>query len=254
MKETWELAYEDYVSGMKYKEIAQKYDVTLNTVKSWKTRHWNKLSSKKGVHTKKDKSVHTKRKRGGQPGNKNATGPPGNKHAEKHGFFSKWLPEETQQIIGEMPTNELETLWMNIQLQFAAIIRSQKIMHVIDQHDKTVEKIEYKDGNVTGERWEVQQAWDKQATFLSAQSRAMKTLESMIKNYTEMLHQNWDIASKEQKARLELLQAQKKKLEQVDDSDEKEKQEKMDTISDLINQMNEPSEEDYYEVSSFSKI
>ena len=68
---------------MKYKEIAEKYNVTLNTVKSWKTRHWNK----QGVHTKKNKSVHTKRKRGGQPGNKNATGPPGNKHAEKHAFF-----------------------------------------------------------------------------------------------------------------------------------------------------------------------
>lgn len=208
MKENWELAYEDYKNGMKYKEIAEKYNVTLNTVKSWKTRHWNK-----GVHTKGKESVHTKRKRGGQPGNKNATGPPGDKHAEKHGFFSKWLPEETKQIIGEMPTNELETLWMNIQLQFAAIIRAQKLMYVIDQDDKTVEKVEQKNGNVIGARWEVQQAWDKQATFMNAQSRAMKTLESMIKNYTELLHQNWDVASEEQKARLELLQAQKKKLE-----------------------------------------
>lgn len=200
MKENWELAYEDYKKGLKRKEIAEKYNVSINTVKSWKTRHWNKMDKKEGAPPKK--------KRGAPLGNKNATGPPGNKHAEKHGFFSKWLPEETQQIIGEMPTNEIDTLWMNIQLQFAAIIRAQKLMYVHDQQDKTVEKIEEKDGNVIGERWEVQQAWDKQATFLSAQSRAMKTLESMIKQYNDMLHKNWDMVTEEQKERVNLIRAQ----------------------------------------------
>ena len=120
--------------------------------------------------------------------------------------------------------NELDILWSNIQLQFAAIIRAQNLMHVKDQSDKTVEKVEEKDGNVVGERWEIQQAWDKQATFLSAQSRAMKTLESMIKQYDEMLHKNWDIASEEQKERLELLKVQRKKLEMdagTEDDDEK---------------------------------
>lgn len=200
MKENWELAYEDYKKGLKRKEIADKYNVSINTVKSWKTRHWNKMDKKEGAPPKK--------KKGAPLGNKNATGPPGNKHAEKHGFFSKWLPEETQQIIGEMPTNEIDTLWMNIQLQFAAIIRAQKLMYVHDQQDKTIEKIEEKDGNVVGERWEVQQAWDKQATFLSAQSRAMKTLESMIKQYNDMLHKNWDMVTEEQKERVNLIRAQ----------------------------------------------
>lgn len=200
MKENWELAYDDYKRGLKRKEIAEKYNVSINTVKSWKTRHWNKMDKKEGAPPKK--------KRGAPLGNKNATGPPGNKHAEKHGFFSKWLPEETQQIIGEMPTNEIDTLWMNIQLQFAAIIRAQKLMYVHDQEDKTIEKIEEKDGNVIGERWEVQQAWDKQATFLSAQSRAMKTLESMIKQYNDMLHKNWDMVTEEQKERVNLIRAQ----------------------------------------------
>ena len=50
-----ELAYQDYLKGMKYKEIAEKYGVTINTVKSWKTRYkWSK-DSKKGVHTKTEK-------------------------------------------------------------------------------------------------------------------------------------------------------------------------------------------------------
>lgn len=46
----YELAENDYMSGMKYKDIARKYGVTLNTVKSWKKRYnWDR----KGVHTKK---------------------------------------------------------------------------------------------------------------------------------------------------------------------------------------------------------
>lgn len=50
-----ELAYIDYLKGMKYKEIAEKYGVTINTVKSWKTRYkWSK-DDKKSVHTKTEK-------------------------------------------------------------------------------------------------------------------------------------------------------------------------------------------------------
>lgn len=50
-----ELAYQDYLNGMKYKEIAEKYGVTINTVKSWKTRYkWSK-DGKKSVHTKTKK-------------------------------------------------------------------------------------------------------------------------------------------------------------------------------------------------------
>ncbi|RGN00896.1 hypothetical protein DXB84_02500 [Fusobacterium mortiferum] len=45
---------------MKYKEIAQKYGVTLNTVKSWKTRYWNDEKKKK-VCTPNKKSMHTKK-------------------------------------------------------------------------------------------------------------------------------------------------------------------------------------------------
>ena len=33
-------AYKDYCNGMKYRDIAVKYGVSLSTVKSWATRHW----------------------------------------------------------------------------------------------------------------------------------------------------------------------------------------------------------------------
>ena len=214
------LAEQDYMSGMKYKDIAEKYGVTLNTVKSWKVRYgWNK----KGVHTKSEKVCTQKRKHGGQPGNKNAVGhgaPSKNKNAEKFGFFSKYLPEETVSIIQEMPTDPLDVLWDQIQIAYAAIIRAQQIMYVRDRDDKTIEKIEEKDGNVIGERWEVQQAWDKQGKFLQAQARAQSELRSLIKQYDELLHKRWDLASDEQKARIAQIKAQTDKLKGTDNEEE----------------------------------
>lgn len=41
----WELAYEDYKKGLKYREIAEKHGVSLSAVKSWKMRKWDKLDS-----------------------------------------------------------------------------------------------------------------------------------------------------------------------------------------------------------------
>jgi len=181
------LAEQDYMAGMKYKDIADKYGVSLNTVKSWKVRHkWDK----KSVHTKSEKVCTQKKKHGGQPGNKNAVGhgaPKRNKNAEKFGFFSKYLPEETVSIIQEMPADPLDVLWDQIQIAYAAIIRAQQIMYVRDRDDLTTTQIQEKNGDsVTEERWEVQQAWDKQASFLKAQARAQSELRSMIRQYKEL--------------------------------------------------------------------
>ena len=53
-------AQHDYELGMKYKDIAEKYGVALNTVRSWKTRYkWQRKKRKKDVHINQ-KDVHTK--------------------------------------------------------------------------------------------------------------------------------------------------------------------------------------------------
>ena len=61
-------------------------------------------------------------------------------------------------------------------------------------------------------RQELQFAWDKQANFLQAQSKAMKTLEGLINSYEKLLNTNWDLASEEQKTRVEKLKAEVNKL------------------------------------------
>lgn len=204
------------MSGMKYKDIADKYGVSLNTVKSWKVRHkWDK----KGMHTKSEKVCTQKKKHGGQPGNKNAVGhgaPKGNQNARKHGFFSRYLPEDTLEIFNALDDfDPLDLLWDQIRLAYTAILRAQPIMYVKDKDDKTKSKIEKKRGNVSGEKWEIQYAWDKQASFLAAQAKAQSELRNMIRQYDELLHKNWDLASEEQKARIEVLRSK------AADSDEK---------------------------------
>lgn len=197
-----------YLEGGKLVEIASQLNLPEGTVRRWKCTHkWdNERSDKKNERSQK-------RKRGAQPGNHNSSGgPPGNKKAEKFGFFSKYLPEETVSIIQEMPTDPLDILWDQIQIAYAAIIRAQQIMYVRDAEDKTVEKVERKDGNVIGEKWEVQQAWDKQANFLSAQARAQKELGQLIHRYDELLHKNWELATEEQKTRIEQMRANTERI------------------------------------------
>lgn len=241
-EEVRDRAFEDYKKGMKYKQIAEKYGVSLSAVKSWATRYWKK----EGCNQKEKKLQPKKKKvatRGAPSGNKNAIGnkggaaPQQNKNAEKYGFFSKYLPEETREIFSAIEqADPLDLLWHQIQIAYAAIIRAQRIAYVRDRNDKTIEKVEEKKGKIIGEKWEVQQAWDKQNEFLKAQARAQGELRSLIKQYDEMLHKNWDLATEEQRARIANMKAQTERLsaaptdgendgvEIINDADEKASQ------------------------------
>ncbi|MFR1309637.1 MAG: helix-turn-helix domain-containing protein [Gallintestinimicrobium sp.] len=57
-----EQAFRDYQEGMKYKEIAEKYGVSLSTVKSWASRYWKKVATlKKKVATKREKGCNQRK-------------------------------------------------------------------------------------------------------------------------------------------------------------------------------------------------
>ncbi len=216
-----EQAKRDYVAGMKYKDLAQKYGVSINTIKSWKQRYkWNR----KGMHTKEKVCTQKKSKQGAPPGNKNAVGnqggaPEGNNHAVKHGFFSRIFPddEETLEIIGQIQVKSpLEILWEQIIIQYTAIARAQKLMFVKDQEDITslLKRERYTEKSEERE-YEIQFAWDKHATFLNAQSRAMRDLERLIARYEELLIK--DLATEEQQLKINKLKAE---LEQMKDPED----------------------------------
>jgi uncharacterized protein YjcR len=65
---------------------------------------------------------------------------------------------------------------------------------------------------VTEEEFEFQFAWDRQATLLTAQSRAMGTLQSLIKQYEEMCRQG--NADEEQQLRIGKLKGEVALLKQ----------------------------------------
>lgn len=220
-----------YLKGVKLVEIASQLSLPEGTVRRWKCTHkWDSERSDKKANVRK-------RKKGGQPGNKNATGPPENKNAEKYGFFSKYLPDETREIFSAIEqADPLDLLWHQIQIAYAAIVRAQRIAYVKDQDDKTIEKIEEKVGNVIGQKWEVQQAWDKQENFLKAQARAQGELRAMIKQYDEMLHKDWEAASEEQKARIEQIRTNTARMSSGDSD--------MDEGVEIINDAPEETSQD----------
>lgn len=88
----WEIAYNDYLQGMKYADIAEKHGVALSTVKSWAVRYWKHVD--KGCATgceqtgSQPKKVARKKRQGAPFGNQNAKGhgaPRGNQNAKgKH--------------------------------------------------------------------------------------------------------------------------------------------------------------------------
>lgn len=220
MKQKHELAQEDYMQGMKYKDIAEKHDVSVNTVKSWKTRYkWDR----KGVHTSNGK-VRTQKKTGAPINNKNALGnsgnknpkwgnknavghgpPKGNDNAVTHGFFRKHFPEDVADLAAEiMEKNPIDMLWENITIQYTAIIRAQRLMFVKDQEDTSREVKKETD---MGTEYEIQFAWDKHATFLNAQSRAMSTLSSLIRDFDKLAN-----IDDERRAKLNLMNAQIDKI------------------------------------------
>ncbi|MCO7171566.1 phage terminase small subunit [[Clostridium] scindens] len=216
-------AEELYKSGMKLVEIASQLNVSEGTVRSWKNRY--RFDGSNATLRKNNRNV-AKKKHGGQPGNKNAVGhgaPKGNQNARKHGLFSRYLPEDTLEIFNALDdVDPLDLLWDQIRLAYTAILRAQPIMYVKDKDDKTKSKIEKKRGNVSGEKWEIQYAWDKQASFLAAQAKAQSELRNMIRQYDELLHKNWDLASEEQKARIDQMKANTERLKRDADPDDGE--------------------------------
>lgn len=190
----------------------------------------NEKSSKISVWKNQDRWDEKYINKGGAPkGNlnnlKNGMHLDPTKHLEED-FLKKYIPNATKKIIvetAEAGLNTLDILWSNIQLQFAAIVRSQRIMNVTSKNEmikelkKTKVQKELQESEETGkeelvetyreEEFEFQFAWDRQATFLTAQSKAMTTLQNMIAKYEELLHKNWDLSSLEQKLRINKLKA-----------------------------------------------
>lgn len=183
------------------KTIAERLGVSPNQVRKWKsTDKW--AADLNGNVTKPQKeryhSMKGNRNADGNQGNLHASPPIRNQNAMIHGLFSKYLPTETGEIMDAVSDRDpVDLIWDQIQLQYAAIIRAQKIMYVADADDLSHKQSAYSEGEVaSGETFALQYAWDKQANFLAAQSRAMGTLSNLIKQFTAMADEKDERAKK----------------------------------------------------------
>lgn len=206
-------------------EIATELNKSSSTIRKWKSLDsWE--DELKGSAPLNKRSAPLKNNQNAVENKGGA--PPKNQNAMSHGLFSKWLPDETNELMGAMKEQEpSDIIWTNIEIQYAAIIRSQKIMYVDDKNDLTKEKSGYSSGNVSSETYAVQFAWDKQASFLQAQSRAMGTLSSLIKQFVAIADEQ-----DERKIKLELMQAQVMKLKSETKETTKETTYIIDDIED----------------------
>ncbi|WP_242145568.1 MULTISPECIES: phage terminase small subunit [unclassified Bacillus cereus group] len=219
------------ITNRKIAELLSTSERTVNekTVGGWKTKDkW--MQQLKGVLHKNERSTPKKnteysKKKPGAPkgnknavnnrggakkGNKNAVGNSGgaaplrNGNAVTHGLYRKYLPQEIYDLKKELEeavsNDPLSILWESIMLHHAQIIHAQRIMFVRDNEDMTKE-LRKKKLTESGfeEEWEIQFAWDKQASFLNAQSKAMTTLVGLIEKYDKLAN------TEEQKLRIEKL-------------------------------------------------
>ena len=134
-----EQAREMFLSGKKLIDIAVALDVPEGTVRSWKNRYgWANATLQKPKR-------NVTRKRGGQPGNKNAvghggTGPPGNKNAVTTGELETLLfdcldPEE-RRLADAVPADKEQLILQEIRL---LTVREHRMLRRIEALRKAEE-------------------------------------------------------------------------------------------------------------------
>ncbi|MEC5307796.1 phage terminase small subunit [Bacillus thuringiensis] len=219
------------ITNRKIAELLSTSEKTVSekTVGGWKSKDgWidklNGVLHKNERSTPKKDTEYSKKKPGAPKGNKNAinnrggakkgnknavgnsggSAPLRNGNAVTHGLYRKYLPQEIfdlkEELIEAINNDPLAIIWESIMLQYTQIIHAQRIMFVKDNEDMTKELRKNKlTESGYEEEWEIQFAWDKQASFLNAQSKAMSTLVTLIEKYDRLAN------TEEQKLRIEKL-------------------------------------------------
>ena len=215
----YEQAENDYMTGMKYKDIALKYGVSINTVKSWKKRYeWER----KGVHTKEEKSVHTKnikvctqkridrcRKKKAVVEEENAV----NENAdltEKQQLFCVYFVKYLNDTKAYLKVYKCS--------EYAARVNGSKMLTNANIK-KEIEKL--KQNKLNQNYLEAEDIFQKyiDIAFGEVDGFCVRTQDQL--KALNWLSEHIGIATEEQKARLELLKAQKHSI-QKDDAESKD--------------------------------
>lgn len=136
-----------WMRGLSYRQISEKYDIPVNTIKSWANREWKKdeeaVSKKKRVAEKNATATGENKTgcRGGQYGNSNAIGnkggaPKGNQNGVIHGGYRTTnldtLDEDEMEYIRRYDEATEEDLLME-QIRLYTI-RERRLMKAINKY------------------------------------------------------------------------------------------------------------------------
>lgn len=206
-------------------EIATELNKSSSTIRKWKSLDsWE--DELKGSAPLNKRSAPLKNNQNAVENKGGA--PPKNQNAMSHGLFSKWIPDETNELMDILEERDpSDIIWDNIKIQHANIIRSQKIMYVKDENDLLRENSSSGWGESGSDSYKVVYAYERQASLLQAQSRAMGTLSSLIKQFVAIAD-----GQDERKIKLELMQAQVMKLRSETKATTKETTYIIDDIED----------------------
>lgn len=187
----------------KLSEIAAELGLNPSMVRRWKSvDKWDEIPI-------------TGRPRGAKRGNQNAKGnkggkggPEGNQKALKHGFFSKFMPQdpefmEIREIVETMSPADM--IWENILTLYQQLIWGRRITFVQDKNDVTKVLKKKKPGMFgTEQEWEYQQAWDKYNNAIKAQATVMRELRAAIKQFISIAPEKDDRRLKLDKMKTEI--------------------------------------------------
>lgn len=162
--------------------IAAELGLNPSLVRRWKSADkWDEIPA-------------SGRPRGAKKGNQNAKGnkggkggPEGNQKALKHGFFSKFMPQdpefmEIREIVETMSPADM--IWENILTLYQQLIWGRRITFVQDKKDETKVLKKKKPGMFgTEQEWEYQHAWDKYNSAMTAQATVLRELRAAIKQF-----------------------------------------------------------------------
>lgn len=239
MKDKQEMAYEDYINGMKYKDIAEKYDTTINTVKSWARRYgW----SKKCAH--KNKGVHTKKvaKKQAEKIAENMVYENGELDEERQLFCIYYLKyfNQVKAFLKVRPDAKYDSAcvlanrWMKEDAVQKEIKRLKKEMYteaLLDPHDIVQKYIDIAFYDATdyatfdGNKVRLKDSSKVDGTIIQEVKQGRDGIS--IKFADRMKALDWltkhlDMANDEQKAKIELIKAQTEKLNRDSSSDDPE--------------------------------
>lgn len=131
-----EVRYEWESIAVSFKELAKKHEIKDATIRSRKNRgKWQRNDATPRSTKKKSRGAPKVNRAHKNPQN---TFSQGDTAALKHGLFSRYMPQETLDIMGKIAgADPVDLLWMQIELRFTAIIRAQEIM-VLESKEDTI--------------------------------------------------------------------------------------------------------------------